>query len=284
MPRTQPFVPLNHYEILGVPATATTQQIREQFKRLILEAHPDKNPDRPEWSEKRVRELIDAFDVLGDQEKRADLDRVLGVARRAEKRHDEPFFYRKKDPQARAMLILHHLLNKRPEVATALLTEMEGRLGSGFLAENLDRPDYLDCLFLLAEHYSETREYRTAARKFALLYACDKDSRFPRHYLSEVERRLKDLYLKKLPRVAETEEALDGLRAAKDFGLSKSEEVGRLRRLAEILSRLGRYTEARRELRRAIDLCPEDSTLLKVQASIDSAENKSSETSGCSAP
>jgi len=284
MARTQPLAPMNHYEILGVPSTATTQQIREQFKRLILEAHPDKNPERPEWSEKRVRELIEAFDVLVDQEKRADFDRVLGVARRTQKRHDEPFFYRKKDPQARAMLILHHLLNNRPQVATAILGEMEERLGGGFLCENLDRADDLDCLFLLAEHYAESREYRTAARKFALLYACDRESRFPRHYLGEVERRLKDLYLKKLPRVAETEEALDGLRAAKDLGLSKSEELGRLRRLAEILSRLGHHSEARREIRRAIDLCPEDSTLLKVEAGIDSAENKSNETSGCRAP
>jgi curved DNA-binding protein CbpA len=277
MPQSQVGLPtINHYEVLGVPPTASLQQIRENFKRLVLEAHPDKNPHRPEWSEKRIRELIEAFEVVGNEQARAEFDRLISVTDRARRgtKQEKPFFYSKKDPEARALLILHHLLNRRPQIALSLLGEMEGRLGTNYLAENLDRADYLDCLFLLAEYYADNRKYLSAARKLGALYAHERDARYPRHYFEQVVARLKDLYLRKLPRHASAGEALAGLKEAKELGLTKAEELVRLQRLAEVHASEGELDEAVRWLSRAEQLAPGDPATKKVEATLRAAGRK----------
>ena len=256
---------VNHYEVLEVASSASSTEIRDSFKRLVLEAHPDKNPHRPEWSEKRIRELIEAFDILGNEESRGQFDRTMGIRRRVTKVQEKPFFYYKKDPEARALLILHHLMNKRSQVALALLEEAEAQEGDHFLSTFLDRPDYLDCLFLLAEHLVESRQYREAVTRLSAIYVHEKDARFPRHYLDQVVERLKDLYLRKLPRFAPDDEVLAGLEAAYDMGLTRTEEVQRLRRLVQLLAGQGRIQEARRAHERLFALAPEDPIAQKFQ-------------------
>jgi molecular chaperone DnaJ len=63
------------YAVLGVPRTARTDDIRRAFRKLALEFHPDRNPGDPE-ADRRFREVAEAWDVLGDAEKRARYDRL----------------------------------------------------------------------------------------------------------------------------------------------------------------------------------------------------------------
>ena len=62
----------DYYAILGVPASATTSEIKKAFRRLAVRYHPDKNP-APE-AKPRFQEINEAYDVLGDPEKRASYD------------------------------------------------------------------------------------------------------------------------------------------------------------------------------------------------------------------
>jgi DnaJ-class molecular chaperone len=62
------------YLELGVPRTASADEIRRAFRKLAKQYHPDKNPgDKP--AEERFKRVSSAFDLLGDEDKRKKFDR-----------------------------------------------------------------------------------------------------------------------------------------------------------------------------------------------------------------
>lgn len=65
----------DYYAVLGVPRTASPDEIRKAFRKLALKHHPDRNPGDAE-AERQFREVAEAWDTLGDSEKRARFDRM----------------------------------------------------------------------------------------------------------------------------------------------------------------------------------------------------------------
>lgn len=62
------------YALLGVPRTATEQQIRSAFLKLAKTSHPDVNPGDKK-AEERFKAISGAHDLLSDPVKRARFDR-----------------------------------------------------------------------------------------------------------------------------------------------------------------------------------------------------------------
>ncbi|KXN83779.1 hypothetical protein AN958_01106 [Leucoagaricus sp. SymC.cos] len=58
-----------YYDILGVPVTATTDDIKKSYRRLAIKHHPDKNPDDPE-AEDRFKQIAIAYQTLSNPELR----------------------------------------------------------------------------------------------------------------------------------------------------------------------------------------------------------------------
>ena len=67
------------YVILGVPRSASKEDIQNKFRRLALEYHPDRNKDP--GAQDKFKEINAAYQVLSDPQKRAQYDRFghLGV-------------------------------------------------------------------------------------------------------------------------------------------------------------------------------------------------------------
>src|SRR5579884_2893737 len=72
----------DYYNVIGVPASATQDEIKKAYRKLAAKHHPDKNPNDPKAAE-RFKEISEAYQVLGDAEKRKQYDQMRERARRS---------------------------------------------------------------------------------------------------------------------------------------------------------------------------------------------------------
>lgn len=68
---------LTHYETLAVNPEATQAEIKQAYRRLVKQFHPDSNPD---LGHDRIASINAAYEVLGDPQRRQSYDRQLHYA------------------------------------------------------------------------------------------------------------------------------------------------------------------------------------------------------------
>ena len=64
----------DYYEVLGVEKGASDADIKKAFRRIAMKYHPDRNPDSKD-AEEKFKEAQEAYEILGDQEKKSAYDR-----------------------------------------------------------------------------------------------------------------------------------------------------------------------------------------------------------------
>jgi DnaJ-class molecular chaperone len=87
------------YGVLGVAKTASGDEIKEAYRRLAVQYHPDRN--RSPDAEERFKEVSEAYSVLSDAEERALYD-ALGPERYNDPR--EVFNYQEREAETRQMM------------------------------------------------------------------------------------------------------------------------------------------------------------------------------------
>jgi molecular chaperone DnaJ len=63
----------DYYEVLGVSRDATEAELKKAYRRHAMKHHPDRNQD-DEHAEGRFKEAKEAYEILGDSQKRAAYD------------------------------------------------------------------------------------------------------------------------------------------------------------------------------------------------------------------
>src|SRR3954469_1854284 len=65
----------DYYAVLGVSASASQDEIKKQYRKLAAKHHPDKNQGDPKAAD-RFKEISEAYQVIGDEEKRKQYDQM----------------------------------------------------------------------------------------------------------------------------------------------------------------------------------------------------------------
>src|SRR5690349_16465146 len=64
----------DYYDVLGVPRSASEKDIRQAYRKLARQYHPDLNPNDKQ-AEAKFKEIGQAYEVLSDADKRKSYDR-----------------------------------------------------------------------------------------------------------------------------------------------------------------------------------------------------------------
>ena len=71
----------DYYQNLGVSTDASPDDIKKGFRQLALRYHPDRNPGNTKEAEGKFKEINEAYEVLGNEQKRHHYDYLTGHRR-----------------------------------------------------------------------------------------------------------------------------------------------------------------------------------------------------------
>ncbi len=242
-----------YYDVLDVERNATQPEIKRAFRRLAKKYHPDTSREESDEAARRLKEIIAAYRVLGNERERARYDVLMQAAPSVEKE------LQRNETRTReeyAEQVLGDLLAGHGSRALRLYDELSAE--EDFELENyLGIKDYLDCIFLLAEQFENAERFREAAELYEELYEREKEPPRHRYFFEEVEARIKKLYSRKLPRDAETPmEEIACYERILSFDLDKSEKAFILKKIAEVYCRIGQEEKSKEIFSEALRLKP----------------------------
>ena len=79
---------MNYYKILEVEENADFSEIKKKYRKLAMKYHPDKNPG-DDVAVKRFREIMQAYEVLGDEKKKKEYDYKRKFKNKSENKKNE---------------------------------------------------------------------------------------------------------------------------------------------------------------------------------------------------
>jgi tetratricopeptide (TPR) repeat protein len=238
----------NHYSVLAVKENASTQEIKRAFRDKAKRLHPD---IAGKEAEAEMRKLLAAYEVLSDRDRRYEYDRVYS---RFIKKVD--FDYRSwlrehaDDPASRAKLVFFELLHLEEDAAIAAWDR------SGALAfpmeRYLDREDWMDCMYLLAEELDKRGRCYEAFELLIILIREERRHPYFKHFIDDIEGLLKEMVRLRLRTRVGDELWIDCMETLLELGFSPRDEARWMRSMAETFLKMGNEAAARSIVREAL--------------------------------
>ncbi|MCL2601913.1 MAG: J domain-containing protein [Treponema sp.] len=215
----------NYYEILTVRQTASSTEIKKAFRERAKRLHPDV---AGETGTEEMRKLLAAYETLSNRDRRFEYDRAYNRFIGKYRFDYRSFLMEQDNPQSQAKLIFFELLHLEEEAAL-VIWEKQGGL-SFALEKYLDREDWMDCTYILAEELAKRQRFYET---FVLLVSLVREERrlpYFRHFMPEVETFLKELVRLHLHHAVDGETYRSCLEALLDVGFNSQYEqrIGRL--------------------------------------------------------
>jgi curved DNA-binding protein CbpA len=242
----------NYYSLLGIEDNASSRDIKRAFREKAKRIHPDIAGSDNSGA---MRKLLTAYEVLSDRDRRYEYDRAY---RRFVKAggFDYRTFLRENpgDPASQAKLVFFDLLHLEEEEALAVWRTWGGL--DFPMQKYLDREDWMDCTYILAEELEKREYYYEAFMLFAGLIREERRQPYFRHFRAELENSLKEMVRLRLKSAVDGETYLECLEILLELGFPPKDEARWMRSMAEILMRQGRRNGAEAVFREALKRDP----------------------------
>ncbi|MDR1910142.1 MAG: DnaJ domain-containing protein [Spirochaetaceae bacterium] len=245
----------NYYSLLGIANDASPQDIKRAFRERAKRLHPDLAPEMRTGGGEAMRKLLNAYEVLSDRDRRMDYDQALNRFVKS-----GAFDYRSyltedpDDPERQAKLVFFDLLHLDEEEALAVWRS-QGGLDFG-MEKYLDREDWMDCTFILAEELEKRGCYYEAFMLLAGLVREERRQPYFNHFMTDIENSLKDLVRNRLRRAVDNETWVSCMEILLELGFSPKDEARWLRSMAEALVKIGKLRSAEEVFREALQRDP----------------------------
>jgi curved DNA-binding protein CbpA len=241
----------NYYSLLGVRQDASSGDIKKAFREKAKRLHPD---IAGKAAEAAMRKLLTAYEVLSSRDRRFEYDRAYS---RFVKNTD--FDYRtwlqeQGDPPSQAKLIFFELLHLEEDAALEIWRKNGGLRFP--LEKYLDREDWMDCLYMLAEELDKRGQYYESFRLLTHLVREERRLPYFRHFMDDIEMFLREQVRLRLRAQVDDETWVDCLETLLELGFSPRDEARWMRSLAEVLLRTGETAAAGAMIREALKRDP----------------------------
>ncbi|AFG37686.1 DnaJ-class molecular chaperone with C-terminal Zn finger domain [Spirochaeta africana DSM 8902] len=253
----------NYYDILQVDTGCTSEDIKKAFRKLAKETHPDVYQDDTAAVE-RMHVLLQAYETLIHPDRREEYDRTHAFSRKKYSFNYREFLRSEpENPSSCSKLVFYDLLNGFIE--EALETYDRSTRNPEFeLSRWLDREDYMDCAFLLAEALEERGDIYRAFGLLMRTVELERTKPYFKHFFVEVADRLRRIVSMKMPGEISRDAYLKALEQLIAVELNHRDTAFYLKKAAEIYCETGHEDRAAVYLQRAFKLDPKLSGTKKL--------------------
>lgn len=237
----------NYYSLLGVSQTASAQEIKAAFRDRAKRLHPD---IAGKAAEAGMRRLLAAYQALSDADRRFEYDRAYKRFMKKSGFDYRRFLKEQDNPKSLAKLIFFDFLHLEDDEALDIWTKAGGP--DFHLEEHLDREDWMDCSFILAEELDRRGRCYEAFILLAALVREERRKPYFKHFMEEVETLLRELVRLRLKPALDRETYAACLESLLGLGFPQKDENRWLKSLAKTLLELGDKRNAEAVLRKAL--------------------------------
>jgi curved DNA-binding protein CbpA len=254
----------DYYETLQVSREATAEEIKRAFRLRAKEIHPDTNRGTPETLA-AMRELLSAYETLINPELREDYDiRYRQVYPEGGFDYRDFLAGRLSEGESAGKLIFFDLLHSHEREALDLYDTLV-REKNFDLSRHLDREDFMDCAFLIAEEYQNQENFVGAFNLFKTLIEFELERPYFKHFFQEVLDRMRHLLVQKMNQGVTLERHIDFVLQIARLPLDPRERGAYMKKLSELHLAAGDRKKARFFLQEAKSMNPRLSGLSTLE-------------------
>jgi len=226
---------VNYYQLLGVERDASIGEIKKAFRDKAKRLHPD---IAGKAAEGEMQKLITAYKALSSEERRYAYDRAFSRFVNTDN-FDYRTWLREQgdDPESQAKLALYELLHLEEDEAISIWRRNGG---INFPMEKyLDREDWMDCCFILAEELDKRQQCYEAFRLLTQILREERRQPYFRHFTPEVEKLIREIVRFRLRPQVDDETWVGCMETLLGLGFPARDETYWLRSMAKGLAAMG---------------------------------------------